>query len=400
MTSLVPLSFNPPFLHSHSHSFSSKPSSLAPSPSNLFVCFSSSPSSSSSSSSSHNSSNFDREETRWLREEQRWLREEQRWLREEQRWLKEKESLLWEISQLKLQIQALENRNSFHGASVTETISRIGALLQVLKDKNRIAESGESARDMVFEEVKEKEVVVEEGVRVLEKKAKEVEKKIERKTLRVGSEGEQVREMQEALGKLGFYSGEEDIEFSSFSSGTERAVKTWQATIGAREDGIMTAELLQRLFEEQEVKSSSSSNIATIWEKEGTNGTAITSLTEISEIQQKVVKEEGFTEAEVSQHRVFLLGENRWEEPSRLTVKDKQATGSENIDAKTSCHACRGEGRLMCAECDGTGEPNVEPQVKMGFACSVHDLFKEFLEWVDEGANCPYCDGLGYTTCE
>ncbi|MBA0813029.1 hypothetical protein Gohar_026918 [Gossypium harknessii] len=343
MTSLVPLSFNPPFLHSHSHSFSSKPSSLSPSPSNLFVCFSSSPSSpssssSSSSSSSHNSSNFDREETRWLREEQRWLREEQRWLREEQRWLKEKESLLWEISQLKLQIQALENRNSFHGASVTETISRIGALLQVLKDKNRIAESGESARDMVFEEVKEKEVVVEEGVRVLEKKAKEVEKKIERKTLRAGSEGEQVREMQEALGKLGFYSGEEDIEFSSFSSGTERAVKTWQ---------------------------------------EGTNGTAITSLTEISEIQQKVVKEEGFTEAEVSQHRVFLLGENRWEEPSRLTGKDKQATGSENIDAKTSCHACRGEGRLMCAECDGTGEPNVEPQVKMGFACSVHDLFKE-----------------------
>lgn len=108
-------------------------------------------------------------------------------------------------------------------------------------------------------------------------------------------------------------------------------------------------------------------------------------MTEISEMQQKVVKEEGFTEAEVSQHRVFLLGENRWEEPSRLTGKDKQATGSENIDAKTSCHACRGEGRLMCAECDGTGEPNVEPQ---------------FLEWVDEGANCPYCDGLGYTTCE
>lgn len=30
--------------------------------------------------------------------------------------------------------------------------------------------------------------------------------------------------------KLGFYSGEEDIEFSSFSSGTERAVKTWQVS--------------------------------------------------------------------------------------------------------------------------------------------------------------------------
>jgi peptidoglycan hydrolase-like protein with peptidoglycan-binding domain len=36
---------------------------------------------------------------------------------------------------------------------------------------------------------------------------------------------------QEALQKLGFYSGEEDMEFSSFSSGTERAVKTWQVSL-------------------------------------------------------------------------------------------------------------------------------------------------------------------------
>ncbi|KAK8556260.1 hypothetical protein V6N12_002670 [Hibiscus sabdariffa] len=370
MTSLIPLSFNPPFLHSHANSFPTKPSSLSPSPSpssNLFLCF----------SSSNNSSNFDREEARWLREEQRWLREEQRWLREEQRWVKEKESLLREISQLKLQIQALESRNSVHGASASETISRIGALLQVLKEKNRIAESGESAREMFLEEVEEKEVVVEEGVRVLEKK-------IERKALRVGSEGDQVREMQEALEKLGFYSGEEDMEFSSFSSGTERAVKTWQATVGAPEDGIMTAELLQILFGEQQIKSSSSSNIATIPDK-GTNGTAIASLTEISEIEQKVVKEEGFTEAQVSQHRVFLLGENRWEDPSRLSGKGKQVTENKNKDGKTRCLACRGEGRLMCTECDGTGEPNIEEQ---------------FLEWVDEGAKCPYCEGLGYTTCD
>ncbi|GMI70005.1 plastid transcriptionally active 5 [Hibiscus trionum] len=373
MTCLIPLSFNPPFLHCHSHanSFPSKPSSLSPSPSsNLFICF----------SSSNNSSNFDREEARWLREEQRWLREEQRWLREEQRWLKEKESLLREISQLKLQIQALESRNSVHGASASETISRIGALLQVLTEKNRIAESGESAREMVLEEVKEKELVVDEGVRVLEKKEIEVEKKIERKALRVGSEGDQVREMQEALEKLGFYSGEEDMEFSSFSSGTERAVKTWQATVGAPEDGIMTAQLLRRLFGEQQIKSSSSTNI-----DKGTNGTAIASLTEISEIEQKVVKEEGSTEAQVSQHRVFLLGENRWEDPSRLSGKGKQVTESKNKDGKTRCLACRGEGRLMCTECDGSGEPNIEEQ---------------FLEWVDEGADCPYCDGLGYTTCD
>ncbi|XP_022761927.1 protein disulfide isomerase pTAC5, chloroplastic [Durio zibethinus] len=384
MTSLIPLSLHPPFLLHNSHSFPSKPSSLSSSPSKLFLCF--------SSSSSPNSSNFDREEARWLREEQRWLREEQRWLREEQRWLTEKESLLRQISQLKLQIQALENQNSVQGASVSEMISNIGALLQVLKEKNRIAESGESAREMVLEEVKEKEVVVAEGVRVVERKEKEEEKKIERKALRVGSEGEQVREMQDALQKLGFYSGEEDMEFSCFSSGTERAVKTWQATVGAREDGIMTAELFQRLFGEQQIKSSASSSMADheiapfiIPEKEGTNGAAIASLTEISEIQQKAVKEEGFIETEVSQHRVFLLGENRWEEPSRLSGRDKQVRESKNKDTATKCHACRGEGRLLCTECDGTGEPNVEPQ---------------FLEWVDEGPNCPYCDGHGYTVCD
>jgi len=54
--------------------------------------------------------------------------------------------------------------------------------------------------------------------------------------------------MQEALQKLGFYSGEEDMEYSSFSSGTERAVKTWQATVGTSEDGVMTSGLLERPF--------------------------------------------------------------------------------------------------------------------------------------------------------
>ncbi|XP_034200647.1 probable protein kinase UbiB isoform X2 [Prunus dulcis] len=35
------------------------------------------------------------------------------------------------------------------------------------------------------------------------------------------------------------------MEFSSFSSGTERAVKTWQASLDAPQDGIATAELEQ-----------------------------------------------------------------------------------------------------------------------------------------------------------
>lgn len=72
-------------------------------------------------------------------------------------------------------------------------------------------------------------------------------------------------------------------------------------------------------------------------------------------------------------------------------------------------------------ECDGTGEPNVEPQVRWGlrhfttsashyFFHSFVALFSsfvyivkfafQFLEWVDEGAKCPYCEGLGYAICD
>lgn len=55
------------------------------------------------------------------------------------------------------------------------------------------------------------------------------------------------------------------------------------------------------------------------------------------------MKDEGVTELDISQQRVFLLGENRWEEPSRLS-RDKKTTG----ESKTKCLSCRGEGRLLC----------------------------------------------------
>ncbi|KAK9287924.1 hypothetical protein L1049_016369 [Liquidambar formosana] len=355
-------------------------------------------------SSPPNPSDFEREEVRWLREEQRWLREEQRWLRQESRWHSERESLLREISDLKLKIEALERQNSMQGASISETIANVAAMLQVLKEtdlgpaKNRIAESGSSASPMALEAQErreEEEVVVEEMVvkeiRVVEKEEGEV-KKVKRRALRKGSEGDEVRAMQEALQKLGFYSGEEDMEYSSFSSGTERAVKTWQATQGAPEDGIMSAELLERLYMEQQIEGSGltinaalKGNEVIAPPKEVANGAAFSSVTEFSEIQQTVVREDGVKEVDVTQHRVFLLGENRWEEPSRLIDRDNQVGGSKTRSAATKCLTCRGEGRLLCTECDGTGEPNIEEQ---------------FLEWVDEGAKCPYCEGLGYTICD
>lgn len=173
--------------------------------------------------------------------------------------------------------------------------------------------------------------------------------------------------------RLGFYSGEEDMEFSSFSSGTERAVKTWQAASGFREDGIMTAELLEILYKEKVTESVGSDaitdenrNIPTD-QKGSENGTVVNSLTEVS---QKTEVKEGSVSFDVSQQRVFLIGENRWEDPARLHSSNGKASDGKTKDISTKCLTCRGEGRLLCSECDGSGEPNIEPQ---------------FLEWVDEG---------------
>ncbi|CAH2079413.1 unnamed protein product [Thlaspi arvense] len=208
------------------------------------------------------------------------------------------------------------------------------------------------------EEEEVKRVIVEEKVRVSE----QVKKK--RRTLKVGSEGEEVHVMQEALLKLGFYSGEEDMEFSSFSSGTARAVKTWQASLGVREDGIMTEDLLQRLFMDQitdEHIEKDKDEAKTMKREETGNGAVSTSVRQVSEKQKSFIKDQN---------------------PSRL---NKPVDRSNTTDTKTKCITCRGEGRLMCLECDGTGEPNIEPQ---------------FMEWVGEDTKCAYCEGLGYTVCD
>ncbi|XP_020874775.1 uncharacterized protein LOC9306434 isoform X2 [Arabidopsis lyrata subsp. lyrata] len=344
--------------------------------------------------STQNPSGYDREEVRWLREEQRWIREEQRWLREEQRWIRERESLLQEISNLQLKIQALESRNSQLGTSVPDTISNIAALLQGLKEKNRISESGLSATPMVLESTREQ--IVEEVVEVEEEEkrvviaeekvmvSEPVKKKKKRRTLKVGSEGDDVQALQEALLKLGFYSGEEDMEFSSFSSGTASAVKTWQASLGVREDGIMTAELLQRLFMDEDVETDKD-EASTMKKEEASNGSVFSSVTQVPEKKQSIIKDQSNREDDVTQNRVYLLGENRWEDPSRLIGRNKPVDSSKSTITKTRCITCRGEGRLMCLECDGTGEPNIEPQ---------------FMEWVGEDKKCPYCEGLGYTVCD
>ncbi|XP_021821345.1 uncharacterized protein LOC110762926 [Prunus avium] len=198
----------------------------------------------------------------------------------------------------------------------------IAGLLPILMEKNLIAETGSSSRAIELDHIQEE---IEEVSAVPEAK----EKKKCRNALRKGSEGEEVRAIQEELQKLGFYSGEEDMEFSSFSSGTERAVKTWQVTsLDALQDGIVTAELLEQLYTVAQIEGLDNKgrtltatqkcqyiiprlelNIM-VWKIQMELQPAVTSATEISEVQQTLVKE-GVTEVEVSEHRVFLLGENR-----------------------------------------------------------------------------------------
>uniref|UniRef100_A0ACD5UDK5 Uncharacterized protein n=1 Tax=Avena sativa TaxID=4498 RepID=A0ACD5UDK5_AVESA len=334
-----------------------------------------------SAASSSSSSSDEREEARWLREEQRWLREEQRWLREESRWRAEREALLSEITALHLRLRALEPLPDAKpvpppppppapkpkpAAGVappprpSAPAARVAPPPPPPKPAARVPPPPPPVPPPVVE-VRKEVVLIEE-----KPKQKADSSIVKKRALRVGSEGEEVRAMQEALEKLGFYSGEEDTEFSSFSTGTERAVKTWQASIGTTEDGLMTSELLERLF---------TGHIGEDMKKEGINGALVPAVPETAEIQPTVVKED------FNKHRVYLLGENRWEDPSRLINRNKPTTTA----STKQCITCRGEGRLLCLECDGTGEPNIEPQ---------------FLEWVGEDTKCAYCEGLGHTICD
>ncbi|KAF9605129.1 hypothetical protein IFM89_014120 [Coptis chinensis] len=296
----------------------------------------------SASSSNNPSSSWEREEIRWLREEQRWIREEQRWVREETRWSAERESLVQEIDHLKKQVQALERQKS---SSVSENVSSVDNILKVLKEvdlstvnKNLISESGSGPIPMILES--EKEEVKE--MRDFDSGVNEEMKKRKNKrisSLRKGSEGVEVHAMQEALQNLGFYSGEEDMEFSSFSSGTERAVKTWQASLGACEDGIMTAELLEKLFMEQGAVDPNF--------HESTNGASVASVTEVLEIKQNFIKENEVAEFEASHHRVFLLGENRVGRFIQTCGQKQRGFSKHGGDFNNKVYCLSGRGTIM-----------------------------------------------------
>ncbi|KAG8082668.1 hypothetical protein GUJ93_ZPchr0014g47513 [Zizania palustris] len=290
-------------------------------------------------SASSSSTWEEREEARWLREEHRWLREEQRWIIEESRWRAERESLHAEIAALRLRLGALEEGPPRR--PLRPAVDALASASASTAPAPSVPAVPPSSRPV---SVEEEEVVVEE------KKAT-AKSGGGRRTLRVGAKGEDVRAMQEALEKLDCYSGEEDMEFSSFSSGTERAVKTWQATVGISEDGVMTPDLLDRLFTGQ-----IGQNLKT---NDAINGAAIPTITEISEVQQTVVNGNGVSGVGLPEQRVFLIGENRWENPSWLTQKSKPISSATAASTKR-CISCQGEGRLIC--------------IGTKICCSVHNL--------------------------
>jgi protein disulfide-isomerase len=138
------------------------------------------------------SSSSSSEEARWLREEQRWQREEQRWLREESRWRAEREALLAELAALRLRLRALEGPppHDRHFAQVEAAPSAA-----VPAPQPRPVLVGEV-------EVTKEVVAVEEKTKAASPKADESGAggmTNRRRTLRTGSEGEDVRAMQVSI---------------------------------------------------------------------------------------------------------------------------------------------------------------------------------------------------------
>lgn len=380
------------------------------------------------------SSGGDAEEQRWLREEQRWLREEQRWLREEERWHGERRLMSDELAFLKREVEQLRNQVQ-ERRSLPSVVDGLRKLVQSfpMEEENAQSEiqfveeeeeeefefassvtspqtmasfsSDDSSDDSTFSSSPSIPSMAEFSIDLMAESLPTVPPIQPRRELRKGAEGEEVQVLQEALEALGFYPGEEDMEYFIFADGTEAAVKTWQATLGVREDGVASPALQAILFgDEKSANPNTSPNAGPKangrtstpsspdpWKSPPTRLSGSDSLHNRTFAENKRDVEDT-PEADIdANRRVFLLGENRWEEPARLrpvrASKGSQSAsnGARSVSSLSKCFSCQGDGKCMCTECEGTGELNVEDQ---------------FLDWVDEGAKCPYCEGSGAIPCD
>jgi peptidoglycan hydrolase-like protein with peptidoglycan-binding domain len=80
---------------------------------------------------------------------------------------------------------------------------------------------------------------------------------INRPTLKVGSQGERVSELQAALKLLGFYSGAVD---GIYNDNTASAVSRFKQAAGLSQDGIVDASTWQRLFPNEPIVTSTASS--------------------------------------------------------------------------------------------------------------------------------------------
>ncbi|CAK9264500.1 unnamed protein product [Sphagnum jensenii] len=350
-------------------------------------------------------SDWEREEARWLREEQRWLREEERWRREETRWTEERKAWAQESLAMAEEIKAppiAEKRHALHTSSSSFTVSSSSSSSEtdtISKEGIDLAtHSTASMSDFSIDLVPVEEDIVSASFssktasgsttgRGLQEPNSTQKSPTRQRVLKRGTEGAEVRALQEALAKLGYYSGEEEIEYSSFARGTEAAAKAWQVSVGAVDDGIMSSQLLAQLYGEE-------NPAVTVSERKEPNGQASSAKQNAGSLETKPVEQEreidrfSTTDDETghgSRTRVYLLGENRWEDSSRLIKRSKGQTMNSKPATVIMCFSCRGEGVTLCTECEGTGDLNVEEQ---------------FLEWVEENAKCPYCEGSGSVSCD
>ncbi|KAF9604795.1 hypothetical protein IFM89_010336 [Coptis chinensis] len=106
--------------------------------------------------------------------------------------------------------------------------------------------------------------------------------------------------------------------------------------------------------------------------QENANRASVASVTEVLEIKQNVIKESEDAEFEASHQCVFLL--------ERMGGKIHP-----DLWAETKRYVCY----LFAQEFDLLRPKSI---------CLLINI--PFLEWVDKGTKCPYCEGLGYNICD
>eukprot|EP00899_Mesostigma_viride_P025854 jgi/Mesvir1/6453/Mv19533-RA.1 len=342
-----------------------------------------------------------REEARWQREASRWEREERRWEREREAFEKERESwaqtkaeLLAEVAALKEQVGGIPRGTpatspaAVTPASGPTASSAVGSSPRaapptttpptpppVPKEKQAPVPSPAPAAP-----VQGKTPPVEAAKPAPPPAAPPPAGAPTMPRLRNGASGDVVEILHKMLENQGFYPGEEEMEYALFLEGTESAVKTFQCTHKLKEDGIvgpktwavlLTLEGIPDEFADIASTLSSSSpsaapsapapvstsspstpaassappSASSSW------GGGKASATPESERYARTETQAGSSSGSV---RVFLLGENRWEEPGRTSVGpislepkagDK---GSKGLKLVAACFTCRGVGAMMC----------------------------------------------------